>query len=173
MGCTEAPIWDRPHRGGCNKQQGPTPHQWMLPLPLYRSDGPNCTGLVNGTGAHCNGDIIEAPCDLSALSDKYADFAGAFIQNATAPANAGLPFFLYVPFSHVHTPQFVSPANAGRSGKSGDRGHFYDSLMELDSTVGKIMAAIKVAGSTAFERPKSVSLTHSLTHSTQLAQHTP
>ena len=57
---------------------------------------------------------------------------------------SGRPFFLYVPFSHVHTPQFVSPKNAGRSGKTGDKGHFYDSLMELDDTVGQIMAALKV-----------------------------
>jgi arylsulfatase G len=147
MGCTDSLKWDRPHRGGCNKQQGPTEHQWVLPLPLYQSNGPNCTGLVNGTGAHCNGDIIEAPVDFATLSDKYAAFAEEFIGNATANAgNAQQPFFLYVPFSHVHTPQYVTPANAGRSGKTGDAGHFYDSLMELDQTVGKIMAALKKAG---------------------------
>ena len=50
--------------------------------------------------------------------------------------------FLYVPFSHIHTPQYVAPRNAGRSGKTGEAGHFYDTLMEMDETVGSIMAAL-------------------------------
>ena len=139
MGCTDSQQWDRPHRGGCNKQQGetsystaifillsfqlatysiaqssfvqsamitklaayipnpslltdtytragPTPHQWILPLPLYRSNGPNCSGLLNTSGAHCNGDIIQAPVDFASLSDQYAAFAESFIKNATADA---------------------------------------------------------------------------------------
>ena len=144
MGCTDQGGYDRPHRGACNKEHpGLTPHQWVLPLPLYQSDGPNCTGLVNGTDAHCNADIIEAPVNFDTLSDKYAAFATEFIANATTDKR---PFFLYVPFSHVHTPQFVAPRNAGQSGKTGDTGHFYDTLMELDQTVGKIMAALKAAG---------------------------
>ena len=47
-----------------------------------------------------------------------------------------------VPFSHIHTPQYVATRNSGRSGKSGAAGHFYDTLLELDETVGSIMAAL-------------------------------
>ena len=35
---------------------------------------------------------------------------------------------------------------AGKSGKTGDAGHFYDTLLELDETVGKIMASLKAHG---------------------------
>ena len=126
---------------------GPTPHQWVLPLPLYHSNSSNCSGLpaANATGGNstCNGDIVEAPVNLDTLSDRYAAFATEFIHNATIDAR---PFFLYVPFSHVHTPQYVSPRGAGRSGKPGDAGHFYDALLELDGTVGKIMSALTEAG---------------------------
>lgn len=76
------------------------------------------------------------------LFAQYASFATAFITNAS---NDKVPFFLYVPFSHVHTPQYGAPRNIGRSGRQGDAGHFYDSLLELDDTVGSIMAALKTS----------------------------
>ena len=72
-------------------------------------------------------------------SHRYSSFASEFIGNCSHdPA----PWFLYVPFSHIHTPQYVAPRNAGKSGKSGNAGHFYDTLMEMDETVGAIMAAL-------------------------------
>ena len=42
--------------------------------------------------------VLEQPLDLSNLSPKYEEYATAFIA-----ANARRPFFLYMPFSHVHT----------------------------------------------------------------------
>ena len=80
---------------------------------------------------------------LALISDKYSDFAVEFISNTSIDPS---PFFLYVPFSHVHTPQYVMPRNKGRSNRSGNAGHFYDTLMELDDTVGNIMAALKSNG---------------------------
>ena len=52
----------------------------------------------------------------------------------------------YVPFSHVHTPQYAAPRNAGRSNRTGDAGFFYDSLLEVDDTVGAILSALEIAG---------------------------
>jgi len=79
--------------------------------------------------------------NFDTLSDQYAAFADKFIMKKDPR-----PFFLYVPFSHIHTPQYVMPRNAGKSGKTGDSGHFFDTLLELDETVGSIMGSIKKAG---------------------------
>jgi arylsulfatase A-like enzyme len=38
------------------------------------------------------------------------------------------------------------PRNIGKSNKTGNAGHFYDTLFELDETVGKIMASLKSHG---------------------------
>eukprot|EP00040_Diaphanoeca_grandis_P029083 m.169355 g.169355 ORF g.169355 m.169355 type:complete len:639 (-) comp31562_c0_seq1:99-2015(-) len=139
MGCTDMGGFDVGGPRICRKEQGPTDHQWQLPLPLYSSDT-NCSGQdVNS----CDGDIVQSPVNFTTLSDRYGDFATAFIGNvSTDPA----PFFLYVPFSHIHTPQYVATRNKGRSGKTGNPGHFYDTLLELDETVGVIMAALKTTG---------------------------
>ena len=138
MGCTDTGGFDR----GTNRKCGggkdpPTDKQFKLPLPLYRSTT-NCSGQTTGS---CNGVIAEQPVNFTALSDTYADFAEEFIGNHTTD-----PFFLYVPFSHIHTPQYVAVRNSGKSGKTGDAGHFYDALLELDETVGKIMASLKRHG---------------------------
>ena len=136
MGCTHGHWWDKPGRGPCGKPHGGIPARWNLPMPLYHSAGPNCTGQTTGT---CVGDILEQPANYSILSDRYAAFAAEFIGNVSHDPS---PFFLYVPFSHVHTPQYASPRNAGRSG----RGHFYDSVLEVDETIGQIVSSLKSSG---------------------------
>ena len=45
-----------------------------------------------------NTTIIEQPVDFSKLAPKYNDFVLDFIEKSHAD-----PFFLYMPFSHVHT----------------------------------------------------------------------
>eukprot|EP01063_Lacrimia_lanifica_P000406 TRINITY_DN101_c11_g1_i1.p1 TRINITY_DN101_c11_g1~~TRINITY_DN101_c11_g1_i1.p1 ORF type:complete len:532 (+),score=167.88 TRINITY_DN101_c11_g1_i1:43-1638(+) len=137
MGCTDVGGYDLPHAKVCSPGPLP-PGTGTLPLPLYRSDV-HC----NGANATCDGAIVEQPVNFSTLSGRYAAFADEFIGNATKDAK---PFFLYVPFSHIHTPQYVAPRNAGRSGKAGRAGHFYDTLMELDDTVGSIVASLKTHG---------------------------
>ena len=44
--------------------------------------------------------VLEQPVELTTLSGKYQAFATDFV---TEHARADAPFFLYVPFSHVHT----------------------------------------------------------------------
>eukprot|EP00969_Alexandrium_andersonii_P147706 6531108-Alexandrium_andersonii.AAC.1 len=53
-------------------------------LPLVRQDG-------NKT------EVLEQPTDLTTLSERYSDFAVDFIEKHKRE-----PFFLYVPFSHIH-----------------------------------------------------------------------
>lgn len=60
-----------------------------------------------------------------------------------AEAAAGeAPFFLYLAFSHVHTPNFASRAYCGAT----RRGTFGDALAEMDGAVGRVMAALERAG---------------------------
>jgi|EP01043_Picozoa_sp_COSAG02_P023612 arylsulfatase G len=137
MGCSATGGQDKGSSRKCGSGNlRPTAHQWELALPLYHSEAANCSGQTTGS---CNGDIIEAPVNFSTLSDTYSTFAAEFVGNASSDSS---PFFLYVPFSHIHTPQYVATRNVGKSGKAGEAGHFYDTLLELDETVGKIMAAL-------------------------------
>lgn len=71
---------------------------------------------------------------------RYRSFATQFIGNVSHDPS---PFFLYVPFSHIHTPQYAMPESAGKSNKTGDAGHFYDALLEVDETIGTIASAIR------------------------------
>jgi hypothetical protein len=136
MGCSATGGQDKGSGRKCGSGNlKPTTKQWMLALPLYHSET-NCSGQTAGS---CNGDIVEAPVNFSTLSDKYSAFASEFIGNASHDPS---PWFLYVPFSHIHTPQYVATRNTGKSGKTGEAGHFYDTLMEMDETVGAIMAAL-------------------------------
>src|SRR5678809_1456456 len=52
--------------------------------------------------------------------------------------NKDKPFFLYVPHSMPHVPLFVSDKFKGKS----ERGVFGDVIMELDWSVGQILAAL-------------------------------
>jgi hypothetical protein len=52
------------------------------------------------------------------------------------------PFFVYVPFSHMHVPIVYSPKYSGKSGK----GILGDALMELDDSVGIILQCLEATG---------------------------
>src|SRR5439155_18358619 len=56
--------------------------------------------------------------------------------------NKDRPFFLYVPHTMPHVPLGVSPKHAGKSGT----GIYGDALMEIDWSVGEILAALKRNG---------------------------
>jgi hypothetical protein len=67
-----------------------------------------CGGAMNETWLplFSNTTIIEQPVDTNLLAPRYADAATNFIENAVA---AQKPFFLYMPFSHMH--QLCPPTN--------------------------------------------------------------
>jgi len=93
--------------------------------------------LMLGTGVH------EQPADIDGtaghgdtpLSHRFAEFTTDFIRNATA---AGKNFLVYLPFTHMHVPIVHSPQYTGKSGK----GVLGDTLMELDDSVGMILAGL-------------------------------
>ena len=115
------------------------------PLPLLRG--------TTGSAAT----VLEQPCDLSSLTQRYADFAGGWIQNQTQAAK---PWLLYASWNHVHVtdavPNYNSPLpppgysqwqySAKKFCNSSKRGGTGDAVQELDDGVGQIMAAIKGAG---------------------------
>ena len=57
-------------------------------------------------------------------------------------AEAGKPFFLYLPYTLVHMPTLPNPAFAGKTGN----GNWADCLAEMDHNVGQILDAVKELG---------------------------
>lgn len=91
----------------------------MPPLPLYENEE-----IVNRN---------VTPDDQAQLTTQYTEKAVDFIDR-----NHQRPFFLYVPHTMVHVPLFVSEKFKGKSGS----GIYGDVVMELDWSVGQILAAL-------------------------------
>ncbi|MDH4873590.1 arylsulfatase [Pseudomonas sp. BN515] len=73
------------------------------------------------------------------LDEELAERATAFIKRN---AEAGKPFFAYIPFSLPHMPTQPNPAFAGKTGN----GSWADSLAEIDHRAGQVLDALKAAG---------------------------
>lgn len=88
--------------------------------------------------------ILEQPLDFTTLAQKYNSFALNFIE-----MHQGGPFFLYVPFSHVHTTSKSQPerqyAGCDHRGST-KRGKFGDALAESDWIVGNIVKKLDELG---------------------------
>jgi len=91
--------------------------------------------------------ILEQPVDFTSLAEKYSDFATSFIEDHR---DSSKPFFLYVPFSHVHT---TAPGSTMESQYAGckfqnttKRGIFGDALAETDWIVGNIVEKVRHLG---------------------------
>jgi hypothetical protein len=138
---------------GCSPWHGPrameeakvcgSSHGQPSPLPLVHG--------VSGSVAV----VKEQPCDLSTLTQRYADFGASFIKEQSA---AKKPWYLFASFSHVHVTdanystalpppgyspwQFSSKKFCGSSGRGGTG----DAVQELDDAVGQLMAAVLAAG---------------------------
>jgi arylsulfatase A len=85
--------------------------------------------------------ILEQPLDFTHLAQKYNAFATDFIET-----HKDEPFFLYVPFSHVHCTAAAQPEKqyAGCDWKNATaRGSFGDALAEADWIVGNIMETLR------------------------------
>ena len=115
------------HPDDCGKfEADPDPAGKHLPL-VHQKDGQTT--------------ILEQPLDFTTLAEKYERFATDFIEE-----NQDRPFFLYVPFSHVHVTANGQPEKqyAGCKWKGATkRGSFGDALAEADSIVGASIASCK------------------------------
>jgi arylsulfatase A len=102
---------------------------WKPSLPYEPTPLP----LLNGTK------VVEQPCGLHTVVRRYSDAAVGFIGTH---AKAGTPFYLYVPYNHVHHPNSCGPDFCGKS----TRGPIGDAVEEMDWSVGHIMGALKTTG---------------------------
>jgi arylsulfatase A-like enzyme len=81
--------------------------------------------------------ILGHNTDQRRLTTDYTERAVRFITK-----NKDRPFFLYVPHSMPHVPLFVSDRFRGKS----KQGLYGDVIMELDWSVGQMLAALKEHG---------------------------
>lgn len=87
--------------------------------------------------------VLEQPLDFTTLAEKYNDFALDFIEK-----HKESPFFLYMPFSHVHTTHnTLEKQYAGCNFKNVTRrGSFGDALAESDWIVGNVLQKLNDLG---------------------------
>ncbi len=84
-----------------------------------------------------NTDIIEAPVQLSTLTQRYTQQAVNFVQNSKSS-----PFFLFMSHTFPHIPLAASPAFKGKSGQ----GLYADVVQELDWSIGQVLSALQSSG---------------------------
>lgn len=140
MGCVDpaSNATNLPMEAICPTDSTPSPGSVAPALPLYNTTSADCAGLS------CNASIVEQPVDLQHLSTRYVDAATDFI-NMHALDKYAKPFLLYIAFSHMHVPLAHDPRWTGQSTR---HTIFADTLLELDWSVGQIMAALDAAGVT-------------------------
>lgn len=84
-----------------------------------------------------NGKIIDTLWDQSNLTTQITERSVDFITQ-----NKDNPFFLYVAHPQPHVPLFVSDKFKGKS----ERGLYGDVILEIDWSVGEILASLKANG---------------------------
>ena len=136
MGCTNTALDDagNPKRG-C-PTTGPA-NATQLAIPLYNST----LRCDDALGAACSASLAQQPADLTGLDDYYGSAVEGFLARfGPGGAAAGTPFFAYLPFSHVHVPLSHAPRFRNASKRNN---LFADTLLEMDATVGRVVAALK------------------------------
>jgi arylsulfatase A len=78
--------------------------------------------------------VIEAPVDQSLLTRRYMERAIEFVR-----VNRERPFFLYLPHTMPHIPQYASAEFAGKS----KCGLYGDAVEEIDWSVGRLLDTIQ------------------------------
>jgi arylsulfatase A-like enzyme len=79
-----------------------------------------------------------APYDLAKRRLIDSELTERAVQFMRQHADGEQPFFLYVPFTHLHFPTLPHPDFAGRS----HVGDFADAMMEMDHRVGQLLDAV-------------------------------
>lgn len=83
------------------------------------------------------GDAVRTLADQARLTERYTERALSFIER-----NADRPFFLYLPHSMPHVPLGAALRFAGES----EQGAYGDVIMEIDDSMGRILAALDARG---------------------------
>lgn len=106
-------------------------NEWPVGQPFLQVMGLEPLPLIDGEK------VIEAPVEQATLTRRYTERAVAFIRE-----NRERPFFLYLPHTMPHIPQYAAPEFAGKS-KGGLWG---DTVEEIDWSTGQILDALKEFG---------------------------
>ena len=126
-----------------------------LGIPYHMSGGSlehhRCAYDVNHTywlPLYQNETILQQPVDLRDLAQRYANAAEEFIGKSVLEEK---PFFLYLPFSHVH--QMCAPSYGSEQAacqwvgtqfsNTSPNGTFIDAVQEMDWIAGKILGALE------------------------------
>ena len=132
----------------------PTRHgfeEW-LGIPYHMSGG-SLDGHVCSKDIHerlwlplyHNETIIQQPVQLSQLAQRYANQAQTFIRQQ---AEQQQPFFLYLPFSHVHqlcAPRDFPEQDYCQWSADPNKTTFADAVQEMDWIAGQVMDALQQA----------------------------
>ncbi|MDO8541570.1 MAG: sulfatase [Opitutaceae bacterium] len=103
-------------------------NEWPVGAPFMQVMGLEPLPLMEGDR------VVEAPVDQSQLTRRYTERALAFIRD-----NRTRPFFLYLPHTMPHVPQYASEKFAGNS-----KGGLYgDAVEELDWSTGAILDTLR------------------------------
>lgn len=81
-----------------------------------------------------NDEIVEAPVNQHTLTRRYTERAVRFIEDSR-----NRPFFLYLPHTFPHNPQYASEDFEGRS----PHGLYADTVEELDWSVGEVLQTLR------------------------------
>ena len=123
--------------GWCHESDRPSSDPAATYLPLVLQTHSMSGGKVNTT-------VLEQPLDFSKLAGRYNSFVTNFIAT-----NKDNPFFLYMPFSHVHTTNNLQPdmqyCGCNFKNKT-SRGAFGDALAEIDWIVGNVVKELESFG---------------------------
>ncbi len=127
--------WDRafrPQRQGFDEFFGlpysNDSNEWPMGTPFMQVMGLEPLPLIDGER------VVEAPVDQSQLTRRYTERAVAFIRR-----NRNRPFFLYLPHTMPHVPQYASADFAGKS-----KGGLYgDAVEEIDASTGVILDTLR------------------------------
>ena len=96
-------------------------------------------GLCTALPLVSNETVVEQPANLATIAARYTDEALRFMGEAHA---AAAPFFLYLAYNNVHTPNFCDAETCGES----SRGAYGDSVVDVDKSVGRIVAFLRDNG---------------------------
>lgn len=103
-------------------------NEWPVGEPFMQVMGLQPLPLVDGKR------VVEAPVDQATLTQRYTQRAVEFIRR-----HRDRPFFLYLPHTMPHIPQFVSPEFAGKSRD----GLYGDCVQELDWSTGIVLNTLR------------------------------
>jgi arylsulfatase len=113
---------------------------------LQGKAGSAATEMFSINGQYVNTPVIDGKPGVVGIPylDRYVESAAIeYLDKAAPNARAGKPFFLSVNFMKVHQPNLPDP---DFEGKSLSKTKYADSVVEMDTRVGRVMAKLKELG---------------------------